>query len=118
MFNHLYFSSYHVLCYKYCHKAEAEADQEVGEEEWGMVRRHAGVSVTMGDIGDIGDMATIAGILARVTHNSTKVQFNDENSLSSNNFTTRRSIFGSAELIELRDSVVIELRDRVVRELR
>ena len=69
----MHFSSYHVLCYKYCHKAEAEAELEVGEEEWGVVRRHAGVSVTMGDIGDIGDMATIAGILARVTNNSTKV---------------------------------------------
>ena len=87
----MHFSSYHVLCYKYCHKAEAEL--ETAEEEWGVVTRHAGVSVTMEDIGDIGDMATIAGILARVTNNSTKVQFNIENSLSSNNFTTSRSIF-------------------------
>lgn len=70
----MYFSSYHVLCYKYCHKAEAETELEAGEEEWGVVRRHAGVSVVT--MGDIGDMATITGILARVTNNSTKVQFN------------------------------------------
>ena len=35
-----------------------------------MVRRHAGVSVTQGELGNIGDMATIAGILARVTNNA------------------------------------------------
>ena len=71
---HLHFSSYHVLCYKYCHKAEVEADPEAAEadHEWGIVRRHRGVSVTMGDPGD---MATIAGILATMTSN-TKVRSN------------------------------------------
>ena len=63
----LYFSNYHILCYKFCTWKTAGAETDCGtESDWSRTRRHnVGVSVvTRTSPGT--DVSSLAGVLVRL----------------------------------------------------
>ena len=66
----LYFSNYHILCYKFCtwKSAGRETDDCGTESDWGRTRRHnVGVSVVTSPGTRPGtDVSSLAGVLVRL----------------------------------------------------
>ena len=59
----LIFSSYHILCYKFCTWKGGGASQDCGvQSDWGRTRRHVGVSTTNNN--SVTDVSHLAGMLS------------------------------------------------------
>ena len=57
------FSSYHILCYKFCTWKGGGASQDCGvQSDWGRTRRHVGVSTTNNN--SVTDVSHLAGMLS------------------------------------------------------